>query len=144
MKESRVIRILKAALDYQDTLLKKLPPGKMREVRGRTGKLIVDDPTGGEATVMYFMVQDERLTILEQKPEEIRNEIIFFGVPERGYRGVDCFIDTFKTRGAARSFYAAGELVITGELASYDSEEMLQLVEDWIDTIAAHMGFRER
>lgn len=140
---TRIAKIVKAALEYQDMLLKRLPSGKIQEVKGRTGKLIVDDPTGKEATVMYFIVQNGRLAILEEKPKEIRNEIIFFGMPERGYSGVNCFIDTFKDRGFARSAYASGWMVITGELASYDSEEMLQLLEDWVDMVSVHMGFRK-
>lgn len=138
-----IVKIVKAALDYQDALLKRLPPGKIREVKGRTGRLMVDDPSGRQNTVMYFTVMNDRLAILEEKPQEIRNEVIFFGMPERDYSGVECFIDCFKKQGAARSAWAKGWVAVTGELASYDSEEILQLVEDWIDTISIHMGFRK-
>lgn len=142
--ETRIARIVRAALEFQDELIKKLPQEKIAGIGERCGRLIVDDPTGKEATVMYFMVSNGRLAILDQKPEpeRIRNEVIFWGIPERNYSGVDVFIDTFKRKGFARSAYASGYIVINGELASYDSEEMLQLLEDWMDKVSGYLGFR--
>ncbi|GAJ17616.1 unnamed protein product, partial [marine sediment metagenome] len=79
---------------------------------------------------------------LNQKPEAVRNEIIFWGMPERHYYGIDLFIDMLKERGLMRKAYTENWLIVTGDLASYDSEEMIQLVEGFIDTIARKIGFR--
>lgn len=140
---TRVQRIIRSALKFQDLAASKIPPDKRSEGEGRVGKLVVDDPTGKEHTVLYFQVMNGRLHMLEDKPE-VRNEIIFLGMPERGYYGVDLFIDTLKQKGLMRKAYTENWLIVTGDLASYDSEEMVQLTEEFIDTIAKKIGFREK
>ena len=140
---TRVARIIKSALKFQDYAASKIPPDKRSEGEGRIGKLVVDDPTGKEHTILYFQVMDGVLHMLDDKPEAVRNEIIFLGMPERGYYGIDLFIDMLKEKGLMRKAYTENWLIVTGDLASYDSEEMVQLVEDFIDTIARKIGFRE-
>lgn len=140
--ETRVARIIKSALKFQDYVASKIPPDKRSEGEGRVGKLVVDDPTGKEHAVLYFQVMDGRLHMLDDKPEAVRNEIIFLGMPERGYYGIDLFIDMLKEKGLMRKAYTENWLIITGDLASYDSEEMVQLTENFIDTIARKIGFR--
>ncbi|MBA7627470.1 hypothetical protein ES703_34932 [subsurface metagenome] len=139
---TRVQRIIRSALKFQDVAASKIPPDKKSEGEGRVGKLVVDDPTEKEHTVLYFQVMDGRLHMLDDKPEAVRNEIIFLGMPERGYYGVDLFIDTLKQKGLMRKAYTENWLIVTGDLAAYDSEEMVQLVEDFVDTIARKIGFR--
>ena len=139
MPSERIIKVVKAALKYQGEFIKLLPKGKIEEVKGRTGMLLVDDFTGKETTALYFQVQNRRLILLDEKPDDIRNEVVFFGMPEYNYTGVDCFMRAFNKRGYAREAVSAGEIVITGELASYDSEEMLQTLEEWINTISSRM-----
>ncbi|GAH04284.1 unnamed protein product, partial [marine sediment metagenome] len=109
---------------------------------GRIGKLVVDDPIGSEHTVLYFQVMGGELQLLNDKPEAVRNEIIFLGMPERGYYGVDLFIDMLKEKGLMRKAYTENWLIITGDLASYDAEEITQLCENFLDTIAKKIGFR--
>jgi len=140
--ETRIYRIIKSALKFQDLAANKIPPNKKSEGEGRVGKLIVDDPTEKEHTVLYFQVMGGRLHMLDDKPEVVRNEIIFLGMPERGYYGVDLFIDTLKQKGLMRKAYTENWLIVTGDLASYDSEEMVQLTEEFVDTIARKIGFR--
>lgn len=142
MTETRIYRIIKNALKFQDLAATKIPPEKRRDGEGRIGKLVVDDPTGKEHTVLYFQVVSGKLDLLNEKPQAIRNEVIFLGMPERSYFGVDLFIDALKERGLLRKAYTEGWLIVTGDLASYDSEEMVQLCEDFIDTIAKKIGFR--
>ena len=140
---TRVARIIKSALKFQDYAASKIPPDKRSEGEGRVGKLVVDDPTGKEHAILYFQVMDGKLHILDDKPEAVRNEIIFLGMPERGYYGIDLFIDMLKEKGLMRKAYTENWLIVTGDLATYDSEEMVQLVEDFIDTIAKKIGFRK-
>ncbi|GAI69755.1 unnamed protein product, partial [marine sediment metagenome] len=52
------------------------------------------------------------------------------------------FIDALKEKGLLRKAYTEGWLIVTGDLAAYDSEEMVQLCEEFIDTIAKKIGFR--
>ena len=140
--ETRVYRIIKSALKFQDLAASKIPPDKKEQGEGRIGKLVVDDPIGSEHTVLYFQVMGGELQLLNDKPEAVRNEVIFLGMPERGYYGVDLFIDTLKQKGLMRKAYTENWLIVTGDLASYDSEEMVQLTEDFVDTIARKIGFR--
>ncbi|GAI16097.1 unnamed protein product [marine sediment metagenome] len=140
--ETRVYKIIKSALKFQGLAASKIPPEKREEGEGRIGKLVVDDPTGVEHTIIYFQVMDGKLHMLDEKPEAVRNEIIFLGMPERGYYGIDLFIDMLKERGLMRKAYTENWLIVTGDLASYDSEEITQLVEEFIDTIAKKMSFR--
>ncbi|GAI46623.1 unnamed protein product, partial [marine sediment metagenome] len=129
---------------FQDLAAEKIPPDKKSEGEGRVGKLIVDDPTEKEHTVLYFQVMGGKLHLLDDKPKAVRNEIIFLGMPERGYHGVDLFIDMLKEKGLMRKAYTENWLIVTGDLASYDSEEMVQLTEEFIDTIAKKIGFRQK
>jgi len=140
---TRVARIIKSALKFQDLAASKIPPDKRSEGEGRVGKLVVDDPSGKEHTILYFQVTGGVLHMLDDKPEAVRNEIIFLGMPERGYYGIDLFIDMLKEKGLMRKAHTENWLIVTGDLASYDSEEMVQLVEDFIDTIAKKIGFRK-
>lgn len=140
----RIARIIKAALEHQDALWRRLPSTRLKEAKGRTARLVVDDPFGEESSIMYFKVIDGRLVIEELEPETVRNEIIFFGKPEVGYTGVDAFIDCFRDGNAARTAYASGYVAITGDLATYDSEELLQLLEEWVDQVARFMGLRKK
>ncbi|GAI96518.1 unnamed protein product, partial [marine sediment metagenome] len=140
--ETKVYRIIASALKFQDVAAKKIPPDKKNQGEGRIAKLVVDDPSGSEHTVLYFQVMGGKLHLLNQKPEAVRNEIIFLGMPEQHYYGVDLFIDMLKERGLMRKAYTENWLIITGDLASYDSEEMVQLIEEFIDTIAKKIGFR--
>ncbi|MBA7631239.1 hypothetical protein ES703_38768 [subsurface metagenome] len=140
--ETRICRIIKSALKFQDLAASKIPSDKRSEGEGRVGKLVVDDPTEKEHTVLYFQVMDGKLHMLDDKPEAVRNEIIFLGMLEKGYYGVDLFIDTLKQKGLMRKAYTENWLIVTGDLAAYDSEEMVQLVEEFVDTIAKKIGFR--
>lgn len=140
--ETRIHRIIKSALKFQDAAAEKVPLDKIKQGEGRLGKLIVDDPIGKEHTVLYFQVINGKLHMLNETPSLIRNEVIFLGMPEMGYFGVDLFIDMLKRRGLIRKAYTENWLIVTGDLASYDSEEILQLCEDFIDTIARKIGFR--
>ncbi len=142
MTETRIYRIIKTALKFQDTAAQKIPPNKRKEGEGRTGKLIIDDPTGEEHTVLYFRVTGGRLCMLNDEPKTVRNSIIYLGMPERNYFGPDLFIDALRKKGLMRKAYTEGWLIVTGDLASYDSEEMVQLCEEFIDTIAKKIGFR--
>jgi hypothetical protein len=147
-KESSIMRIIRAALQLQDTVSKNIPDGKKRAGEGRIGKLVVDDPGDGfnpgpDHTVMYFKVEGGRLKILDEKPEEVRNEIIFLGSPENKYRGVDLFTDGLYQPGLFRKAYTEKWLIITDpyhDLAEYDSEEMLQICEDLIAKIAKRLS----
>jgi len=140
--ETRVYRIIKSALKFQDLAAKKIPPDKKSQGEGRIGKLIVDDPSGDEHTVLYFQVMGGELHLLNEKPEAVRNEIIFLGMPEQHYYGVDLFIDMLKQKGLMRKAYTENWLIITGDLASYDAEEITQLTENFVDTIAKKIGYR--
>lgn len=144
--QTKIYRIIASALKFQDVAAKKIPPDKKSEGEGRIGKLVVDDPTGDptgdEHTVLYFQVMGGKLHMLNQKPEAVRNEIIFLGMPEQHYYGVDLFIDMLKEKGLMRKAYTENWLIITGDLASYDAEEITQLVENFIDVIAKKIGFR--
>lgn len=142
------MRIIRAAINIQDTVSGKVPDNKKRAGEGRIGKLVVDDPGDGikpgpDHTVMYFKVENGRLKILDEKPEKVRNEIIFLGVPERGYTGVHLFTDGLYQPGLFRKAYTEKWLIITdpyGDLAEYDSEEMIQLCEDMLSTIAKKLS----
>jgi hypothetical protein len=144
MPDTNIVRIIKAALNLQDTVSSRVPPEKKKAGEGRIAKLVVDDPGDGispgpEHTVMYLKVENGRLKVLEQEPEEVRNEIIFWGIPERGYTGVNLFTDGLYQRGLFRMAYTEKWLIITDpyhDLAEYDSEEMIQLCEDLIEKIA--------
>ena len=140
--KTRIYRIIKSALEFQDIAAKKVPPDKKKQGEGRVGKLIVDDPANKEHTVLYFQLMSGKLHMLNEKPDSVRNEVIFMGMPERGYFGVDLFIDMLKQRGLIRKAYTENWLIVTGDLASYDSEEIVQLCEDFIDTVAKKIGFR--
>jgi hypothetical protein len=144
MSETNITRIIRSALNLQDTVSKKIPQHKKEAGEGRIGKLVVDDPGDGitpgpEHTVMYFKVKDGRLTILEGKPANVRNEIIFLGAPERGYSGVDLFKDGLTQSRWYRYAWTQKWLIITnpdGDLAEYDTEEMLQVCEDLMSKVA--------
>jgi len=140
--ETRVARIIKSALKFQDLAAKKIPPDKKTQGEGRIGKLVVDDPTGDEHTVLYFQVIGGKLHLLNEKPEAVMNEIIFLGMPEQHYYGVDLFIDMLKEKGLMRKAYTENWLIITGDLASYDAEEITQLCENSLEIIAKKVGFR--
>jgi hypothetical protein len=147
MSDTNIMRIIRAAINLQDTVSKNIPQHKKEAGEGRIGKLVVDDPGDGiqpgpEHTVMYFKVHGGRLTILDDKPAEVRNEIIFLGVPERGYTGVNLFTDGLYNTGLFRKAWTEKWLVITdpyGDLAEYDAEEMLQLCEDLMSQIAKNL-----
>jgi len=151
-KETNIMRIIRAGLSLQDTVINKVPESKRRAGEGRTGKLVIDDPgegngPGPEHTVVYFRVKNGRLTMLEEKPEQVRNEIIFLGVPERGYSGVNLFTDGLYQPGLFRYAWTQKWLIITdpyGDLAEYDSEEMIQLCEDMLQKIARSLNIKEK
>ena len=148
-KETNIMRIIRAGLALQDTVIKKVPETKRRAGEGRTGKLVVDDPGDGtgpgpEHTVMYFKVKNGRLEIMDEKPDTVRNEIIFLGCPERKYTGVQLFTDGIYRKEWFRYAYTQNWLIITdpdGYLrAEYDSEEMIQLCEDMLAKIANNLA----
>jgi hypothetical protein len=147
-KETNIMRIIRAGVNLQDTVINKVPEFKRRAGEGRIGKLVVDDPGDGmkpgpEHTIAYFKVKNGRLVILDEKPDSVRNEIIFLGCPERGYTGVQLFTDGIYQTGWFRYAYTQKWLIITdpfGDLrAEYDSEEMIQLCEDMLAKIAINL-----
>ena len=140
--ETKVYRIIRSALRFQDIAASNIPPEKRKAGEGRIGKLVVDDPIGDEHTVLYFQVINGMLHVLDEKPAEVRNEIIFLGMPEQHYYGIDLFIDMLKEKGLMRKAYTENWLIVTGDLASYDSEEIVQLFEKFLETIARKTGFR--
>jgi hypothetical protein len=140
MQDNNITRVIRAALRFQDSIASKLTDKKRKAGEGRTGKLVVDDPTGKDHTVLYFKVESGRLYLLEEEPAKIRNEIIFYGDPQIGYTGVDLFLDVIKEPRRARSAYAGKMLIITGDLAEYDSEEIMQICEDMLRKIAQNVN----
>lgn len=136
--DTDIARIVRAALKLQDTVSGKLSPDKRRAGEGRIGKLVVDDPGGTNHTILYFRVLGGRLTLLDYTPEKVRNEIIFYGDPP-GYTGVQVFLDGLQHPGWLRKAYAEKWLIVTGDLAEYDSEEMLQLCEEMIIKVAQQL-----
>ncbi len=147
MSETNIMRIIRAGINLQDTVIKKVPESKRLAGEGRIGKLVVDDPGDGtkpgpEHTVMYFRVHKGRLEVLNDKPNTVRNELIFLGCPERGYTGVQLFTDGIYQSGWFRYAWTQKWLIITdpfGDLAEYDSEEMIQLCEDMLAKIAINL-----
>ncbi|MFA5186434.1 MAG: hypothetical protein WC551_08165 [Patescibacteria group bacterium] len=146
-QDTRVARIIRAALTLQSKLAPKIPEEKRRQGEGRIGKFVVDDPSGKDHTVMYFQVKDGLLRELVNPPAEVRNQVIFVGVPWRGYTGVDLLLDCARHKNLLRKAYAEHWFVVTPELiqaiASYDSEEMIQMAEDMLELVGRYMGFRK-
>ena len=148
MSETNIMRIIRAGLELQDTVIKKVPESKRRAGEGRIGKMVVDDPGDGtgpgpEHTIAYFRVKNGRLVIPDEKPEQVRNEIIFLGCPERGYTGVKLFTDGIYTPGWFRYAWTQQWLIITdpfGDLKEYDAEEMIQICEDMLAKIAVSLA----
>ena len=143
-KETNIMRIIRAAIQLQDTVVNRVPKDKRRAGEGRIGKLVVDDPGDGtkpgpEHTVLYFKIENGRLKLLDEKPPEVRNEIIFLGSQENNFTGVQLFTQGLYNPSIFRQAYTEKWLIITDpyhDLAEYDSEEMLQLCEDLITRIA--------
>jgi len=132
-------RMVRAALKLQPSIAAKIPEEKKRLGEGRKAKLVVDDPTGVNHTVMYFMVKDGLLHELEKPPPDIRNEVIFKGEPLFGYTGVMVFRDlvdgTISVREAVSERWVVVTAELAGVMASYDEEEMMQLVETLLENI---------
>ena len=109
---------------------------------------MIDDPGDGDGpgpdhTILYFKVKDGKLAILDEKPEQYRNEVIFYGMPISGYTGVDLFMDGLRRPGIFRKAYAEKWLIVTDpdhDLDAYDSEEMLQICEDFLKEIAKSLN----
>jgi hypothetical protein len=145
VSDNSITRIIRAALNMQDTVAKRISESKKVAGEGRTGKLVIDDPGDGATpgpnhTVLYFRVNNMHLTLLEEKPETVRNEIIFLGSPENNYTGVDLFTDGLYNKDLYRKAYTEGWLIVTDPdrsfLAEYDVEEMIQICEDLIGRVA--------
>jgi hypothetical protein len=143
-KETNITRIIRAALQMQDSMRSRVPEKKRREGEGRISKLVVDDPGDGlepgpNHTVLYLKVENGRLRILDDKPDNVRNEIIFLGSAENHFNGVDLFTQGLYEPGLFREAYTKKWLIITdpyGDLAEYDAEEMLQLCTDLIASVS--------
>lgn len=147
-QDTQVARLIRAALKLQTKLATKISEEKKRQGEGRIGKFVVDDPTGENHTVMYFQVKDGLLWELPEAPPEVRNQVIFLGMPQRNYTGVDLLLDCARNKGLLRKAYTERWFVVTPELiraiASYDSEEMMQMAEDMLDLVGKYMGFRRK
>ena len=147
-KETNITRILKAALPFQDKFVAKVPAEKRQDGEGRVCKLVVDDPGNGDGpgpdhTILYFRVHSGKLEILNEKPDQYRNEVIFLGMANDSYTGVDLFMDGLRMPGIFRKAYAEKWLIITDpyrDLDEYDSEELLQLCEDLLHQIAKNLN----
>jgi len=90
---SAIERIIYSWLKVQPSLARRIPEEKRRMREGRIGKLVVDDPTGKNHTVMYFQVKDCLLCPLQDTPANIRNHVLFKGDPLFGYTGLQLFYD---------------------------------------------------
>jgi hypothetical protein len=146
--ETSITRILRAAIPFQDKYVSRVPLEKRRAGEGRICKLVVDDPGDGDGpgpnhTIIYFQVKDGKIAILDEKPKAYRNEVIFIGMANDNYTGVDLFMDGLRRPGIFRRAYAEKWLIITDpyrDLDEYDSEEMLQLCEDLLHQIAKNLN----
>lgn len=147
-QDNKVARMIRAALKLQPRLIGRVPKEKRMQGEGRIGKFIVMDDQNGQQgpdyTVMYFQVKNGFLEEMKVPPPHVRNEVVFRGIEwKKGYTGVDLLLDIAEQRVSLRKAYTEGWLVITPAMmeaiASYDSEEMLQLAEDMLHLVGKYM-----
>jgi hypothetical protein len=154
--DTQIARLIRGALKLQDRFAQRIPEEKRRLGEGRLGKVEVrdwteDEPIGPNYTVMYFRVKNGLLEeILNPPTGEVRNKIVFEGIEKSKppYTGVHLLLDCAKQKRMLRQAYSEGWFTVSAELreaiASYDSEEMMQMAEDMLDLIGDFLKRRSR
>jgi hypothetical protein len=133
-KTGPVYSILLRAEKRQASLLEKLPPrikDKLNSADGRAAELKITGPDGG---LFYLKYSDGKLRLLEDACE-VRNKLL---MADR------VFYQLVSGAITPRAAKAHRLVLISGTEEMYDTEELMQAIEDWLHEIRNTLGLTRR
>jgi putative sterol carrier protein len=131
-----VAELLARAEKRQASLMKRLPDNikaKLKAAEGRAAELKV---LGDEGGLFYLKYYEGKLHLLDE-PCVVRNKIVM---------KEDTFFDLIDGVISPRAAKAHRLIMVSGEEELYDTEELMQAVEDWLLEIRAilHPGMKAK
>ena len=115
-----VDRFIDLVLKEQGKVIPLIPIEKRWQGRGRKGRLVIYGPK--EPTVKCFRWTGDRLVVEPDSPE-VRNVVELHE---------DTLIDLALAEYGPREAIAAGLIKIAGDRSLYDSEEMMNIIEKFV------------
>ena len=133
-KNGDIHAILLRAEKRQASLMERLPDKvkeKLSSAEGRAARVKITGPDGG---LFYLKLIEGKLRLLDE-PCETRNRVLMSD---------QTFYHLVGGSLTPRAAKAHRLIQIAGEEEMYDTEELMQAVEDWLAEIRASLGLKKK